>query len=67
MAKDLKDWGKKSGNGGGSALYFVGFLGALVYFWQVSNGLWEFIIGFIKACLWPAFMVYELFKYLQIS
>lgn len=63
MAKDLN---KHAGNGAGGALYFVGFLGAIVYFWQQSSGIWEYIVGFVQAIFWPAFMVYELFKFLQV-
>jgi hypothetical protein len=66
MAKEWKNWGKKSGGGGGSAFYFVGFLGALVYFWQQAPTFMDGVIGLIKAIFWPAFMVYELFKYLNV-
>jgi hypothetical protein len=65
MAKEWKNWGKKSG-GGGSAFYFVGFIGALIYFWQQAPTFWDGLIGFFKACFWPAYMVYELFKYLRV-
>jgi len=53
-------------SGVGGALYFVGFLGAVIYFFQQGNNLSEYIIGFVKAIFWPAFMVYELFKFLQV-
>lgn len=58
--------GAASGGAGG-ALYFVGFLGAIVFFWQQANGLWEYIVGLFQAIFWPAFMVYELFKYLNVN
>lgn len=67
MAKEWKDWGKKSSGGGASAFYFVGFLGAIVYFWQQANGLWDYVIAFVQAVFWPAFFVYELFEFLNIS
>jgi len=42
-------------------IYGLGFLGSLVYFLQNSSGLWEFILAFIKAILWPALLAYEAF------
>lgn len=64
----MKDKGFKcnaASGGAGGALYFVGFIGALVFFWQQAGTFMDGIIGFFKACFWPAFLVYELFKYLQ--
>jgi len=50
----------KSNEGGGSALYFVGFVGALIYFMKAATGLATFIAGFFKALVWPAYVVYQL-------
>jgi hypothetical protein len=50
----------KSNEGGGSALYFVGFVGALIYFIKAAAGFWAVITGFFKALVWPAYVVYEL-------
>ena len=61
-----KDFKCGASGGAGGALYFVGFLGALVYFWQLSATFWEGVVGFVKALFWPAFLVYELFKYLSL-
>jgi hypothetical protein len=52
--------------GAGGALYFVGFLGAVVYYWQQAPTFWDGFIGFLKALVWPAFLVYELFKFLNL-
>jgi len=41
--------------------YFLGFLGALIYYVQVSTGFWGTILGILKAIVWPAFLVYKLF------
>jgi len=68
MKEKMKNVNCNAASGGaGGALYFVGFIGALIYFWQQSNGIWEFTVGFFQAIFWPAFMVYELFKYLNIG
>jgi len=62
--KEFKCGAASSGAGG--ALYFVGFIGAIIYFWGQASTFMDGIIGFFKACFWPAYMVYELFKYLQV-
>ena len=40
--------------------YFLGFLGALVYYLQTSTGFWNSILAILKAMVWPAFLVYHL-------
>ena len=52
--------------GVGGAFYFVGFIGALIYFIQQANTISEGLVGFVKAIFWPAFLVYDLFKFLQV-
>lgn len=49
-------------SGGSGALYFVGFIGAAVYYIQAATGFWGGVLGFLKALVWPAFLVYELLK-----
>lgn len=48
-----------------SALYFFGFIGAAVYYISIAAGFWTGVLGFLKACVWPAFLVYELLHYVQ--
>ena len=50
---------KKEYKTGGGA-YFLGFLGAAVYYIQQANGFWEGVVGVLKAIVWPAFLVYKL-------
>ena len=47
---------------GGGAIYSLGILGALVYFWQQADGFWEYVLAVIQGLFWPAFMVYEAFQ-----
>ena len=49
-------------NGGG--FYFLGFLGAAIYYISHATGFWNGVLGFLKAIIWPLFLVYELFKFL---
>ena len=50
---------RHSGGAGGAA-YFLGFIGALVYFLQNTSGFWNVILAILKALVWPAFAVYHL-------
>ena len=49
---------------GGEAGYFVGFVGAAIYFIAKATTFWMGVLGFLKALVWPAFIVYGLLKYL---
>ena len=46
------------------AVYGLGFIGAVVYFISHATSFWMGVLGFIKAILWPAFLVYEALKHL---
>ncbi|HEX8932175.1 MAG TPA: hypothetical protein VF810_03410, partial [Patescibacteria group bacterium] len=63
MAKETvkdKNWKRRGRGGTGSALYGLGFLGAVIYFFQHATSFWIGILGFFKALVWPAFIVYKL-------
>lgn len=57
---------KVSHNASGGAVYGLGFIGAAVYFISHAAGFWIGVLGFFKALVWPAFLVYELLKYLEM-
>ncbi len=44
----------------GGMVYFLGFIGAAVYYIQTATGFWNGVLGFLKAIVWPAFVVYSL-------
>ena len=55
------------GNGGcGGCAYFLGFLGAAIYYISNAVGFWNGVLGVLKALVWPAFLVYELMKFIGI-
>ncbi len=65
----FKGWnikGPMCGHGGGSAVYGLGFIGALVYYLTTATSLWAGFIGILKAIVWPAFLVYGALKFLGI-
>jgi hypothetical protein len=51
-------------SGCGGAAYGLGFLGAAIYYISTATGFWNGVWGFIKAIVWPAFLTFELMKYL---
>lgn len=56
---------KKGGAGGG--LWFLGFVGALVYYLHFHSGtLWLVVLAVLKAAFWPAFLVYHLLLFLHM-
>ena len=46
------------------AAYFLGFIGAAVYHILTASGFWNGVLGFLKAIVWPAFLIFELMKFL---
>lgn len=55
-----------SGDAPGAAVYGLGFIGAAIYFIIQATTFWMGVLGVLKAIVWPAFFVYELFKYLGV-
>ena len=47
-------------------IYVLGFIGAAVYYISHATSFWMGVIGFLKAMVWPAFLVYELLKFLVV-
>ncbi len=41
-------------------VYFLGFIGAAVYYLQQSYTFWQGVVGVLKALVWPALLVYKL-------
>lgn len=48
----------------GSGLYVLGALGAAIYYISTATGFWVGVLGVLKAIFWPAFLVFEVMKYL---
>lgn len=43
--------------------YFLGVVGAAVYYVSTATGFWNGAWGIVKAFLWPAFLIFELLKF----
>ena len=57
---------KCSDSCGGGCGYFLGFIGAAVYYISTATGFWSGVLGFLKAIVWPAFVVHGVLKFLGI-
>jgi len=49
-----------------SGTYGLGFIGAAIYFIQHATSFGDGILGFFKALLWPAFVIYNLLEHLKM-
>ena len=47
-----------------NAVYGLGFIGAAIYYIIQATGFWMGVVGFLKAIVWLAFLVYEALKQL---
>ena len=56
MSKDVQK------NAPASAVYGLGFIGAVVFYISTATGFWVGVLGVLKAMVWPAFLVFEAFK-----
>ena len=57
----MKDQIKENTNSS-NAVYGLGFIGALIYFISHATSFVAGVIGFFKALVWPAILVYEVLK-----
>jgi len=49
--------------GGAGGLWFLGFLGAFVYYIHFHSGtFWLVVLAFLKSLVWPAFVVYHVLQ-----
>jgi hypothetical protein len=47
-------------------IYGLAFVGAAVYFIQHSATFWEGVLGFLKAVVWPAILMYKLLEFFKM-
>ena len=57
---------KNSNHAFGGGVYGLAFIGALVYFIQHATTFWLGVLGFFKALIWPAILVYKLLEFLHL-
>jgi hypothetical protein len=60
-ASGARGTGAKNGAAGG--IWFLGFIGALVYYIHFHSGTsWLVVLAFLKSLVWPAFVVYHVLQ-----
>jgi len=57
MTDRMKESSPSSG-----AVYGLGLIGAAIYFISGATGFWMGVLGFLKAIVWPVFLVLEAFR-----
>lgn len=57
---------KNMNNGVSSGVYGLAFIGALIYYFQHATSFWSGMLGFFKALLWPAVLIYKVLEYLKM-
>ena len=60
MSDSSNSW--KASKGTSGAIYGLGFIGAAIYFIGAATSFGAGILGFLKAIIWPVFLVLEAFK-----
>ena len=51
-----------SGNASAGGVYGLAFIGAAIYFIGTASSFLMGVLGFFKALVWPAFLVYKLLE-----
>lgn len=49
-----------------SAIYGLAFIGALIYYLQHAASFGQGVLGFLKALVWPAMLVYKALEFLKM-
>jgi len=52
--------------GASDAVYGFGLIGAWIYYISHATTFWLGVLGILKGIVWPAMLVYELLKYLEM-
>ena len=61
---NVKNAVKVKGGSTPGPFYGLGMLGAAVFFIQQASGFGEVVVALLKALIWPAYFVWEVFKYI---
>jgi hypothetical protein len=64
MLNGIEKSSRRGGAAASGGVYGFAFIGALVYFIGHAATFWAGLLGFFKALVWPAFLVYALMKHM---
>ena len=54
------------GSGASGGVYGLAFIGAFIYYIVHAATFWAGFLGFFKALLWPAFLIYHVMAFLKM-
>ncbi len=63
--KENQDSNVRIYGGSSGTVYGLGLIGASVYYISQATNTKQKLTGFLKALVWPAYLVYELLKFLH--
>lgn len=67
MSNENNNRMRKVQAGGIGGIWFLGFVGTLIYFLHYHSGtFWLVVIAIFKALFWPAFLVYYLLRFMHL-
>ena len=61
--RGMKEYG---GSGMAGMAFFVAFIGAAVYYIQQATSFGMGVLGFLKALVWPYFLIYNVLDFLKM-
>lgn len=47
-------------------IYGLAFVGALIYYMQHATSFGDGVLGLLKACVWPAVLVYKIMEFIRV-
>jgi len=53
-------------HGGSEAVYCLGIIGAAIYFIGHAATFWLGVLGFLKAMVWPVFIIYKILEFFKM-
>ena len=59
MAKNNKSVKMANKSGPFCGVYFLGMVASVVYFIQTTDGFWNIVLAFLKAAVWPVFVIHR--------
>ena len=66
MASDQQSCKGEAGGGALGGFYGLAFIGAAVYYIQNATSFFNGVVGFFKAMVWPAFLIYNFMDFLNM-
>jgi len=66
MVSSKKNIGMPGGSGIAGAAYFMAFICAVVYYIQQATSFGIEVLGFLKALVWPAFLIYNVLEFIKM-